>query len=90
MYYGGLENSQCSLTRYFFLVYFAKRGSRRLQGIIRGDGGLQGVTGGVQEMTGGYKGLHGVTAGYRGLQRITENLISNWNVPRYFLLVYFA
>ena len=48
--------------------------------------GIQGVTRGyrgLQEVTGGDKGLQGVTKDYR-------NFFSNYNVPKYFLLVYFA
>ena len=49
----------------------------------------------------GYKGLQGLTGGYKGLQRVTretggdkrlqrKKLFSNYNVARYFFLVYFA
>ena len=48
---------------------------------------------GLQGVTGGYKGFEGVTGRYKRLEqvtKITENLFSNKNVPRYFFLVSFA
>ena len=48
---------------------------------------------GIQGVTRGYKGLQGATRGDNGLQAITndyKNFFSNYNVRRYFFLVYFA
>ena len=51
--------------------------------------GIQGVTSGYRKLEGvkrGDSGWQGVTGGYKGLL----NLFSDYNVPRYFFLVYYA
>ena len=55
-------------------------------GIQRVTGGYKGHRG-LQGFTGGYKGFQGVKGGYKGLQRVTDELFSNYNVPRGFFLV---
>ena len=62
---------------------------RRLKGVL----GVTRFYKGFPEIRGGYKGFQEVTGGEERLQGVTEDcrkLFSNYNVPRYVFLFYFA
>ena len=74
------KKSKFVFSRFIFIIY-----DIGIQGLTRGYRGLEGVTR-------GYRGLQGDTGGDKGLQGIRKDykkLCSNYNVPRYFFLVYF-